>query len=51
VRVSAAEPRYIEVIGKSDSDLYFLPRTADLEQLIAVLRAGNPAVRVSTSAQ
>ena len=48
VRVSAEEPRYLEVIGRSDSDLYFLPRTADLEQVIAALRAGNPAVRVTT---
>jgi hypothetical protein len=46
VRVSADEPLYIEVIGKSDSDVYFLPRTADVEPLIAALRAGNAAIRV-----
>ena len=48
VRVSTGEPRYIEVIGKSEGDVYFLPRSADTEQLIAVLKAGNPAIRVTT---
>lgn len=47
IRVSQMEPRWIEVNGKTDSDIYFLPAEADLEQLIAVLKAGNPAIRVA----
>jgi hypothetical protein len=48
VRISATEPRFIEVIAKSDSDVYFLPSTADLEQLTAALRTVNPAIRIIT---
>ncbi len=48
VKVSPEEPRFIEVVGKSDSDIYFLPPSADIEQLIAVLRMGNPAIRVTS---
>jgi hypothetical protein len=47
VRVSADGPRLIEVTGVSGADLYFLPSSADLEQLVAAIRAGNPAVRVT----
>jgi hypothetical protein len=47
VRVSADEPRRIEVIGKSDGDLYFLPRGADVDELVAALTAANPAIRVT----
>jgi hypothetical protein len=47
VRVSADEPRLIEVTGKSDSDVYFLPPSADVQQLVAAIKAGNPAVRVT----
>jgi hypothetical protein len=47
VRVAADEPRRIEVTGVSESDVYFLPRSADLEQLVAAIKAGNPAVRVT----
>jgi len=46
VRISADEPRYITVIGKSDSDIYFLPRSAQIEPLIKALQAGNPAIKV-----
>lgn len=46
VRVSTVEPRLIEVIGAADDDVYFLPASADLEQLVAAIKAGNPAVRV-----
>jgi hypothetical protein len=46
VRISAEEPRYIEVVGKSESDMYFLPRGADVDRLVAALKAGNPAIRV-----
>jgi hypothetical protein len=48
VRVCAEQPRMIEVTGVSDSDVYFLPPSADLEQLVAAIKAGNPAVRVTT---
>lgn len=46
VRVSADEPRWIEVNGKSDGDMYFLPRGADVDELVAALTAANPAIRV-----
>lgn len=48
VTVSAEQPRYVEVRGKSESDMYFLPRGADVEQLVAVLKTANPAIRVTT---
>lgn len=47
VRISPEEPRSIEVIGKPDGDLYFLPQTADLEQLIVALQTVNPLIRVT----
>jgi hypothetical protein len=47
VRVSADEPRRIEVSGVSDSEIYFLPSSANLEQLIATIKAGNPGVHVT----
>jgi hypothetical protein len=47
VRVSADEPRLIEVTGVSESDVCFLPPSADLEQLVAAIKSGNPAVRVA----
>ena len=46
VRVSADEPRYIEVFAKSDLDTFFLPWAADVDELVAALRAANPAIRV-----
>jgi hypothetical protein len=47
VRVSGDEPRRIEVNGKSDGDLYFLPRGANVDELVAALTAANPAIRVT----
>ena len=47
VRLSTAEPRRIEVIGKGDGDLYFLPRAANIDDLVAALTAANPAIRVT----
>ncbi|WP_165228168.1 hypothetical protein [Aquisphaera insulae] len=46
VRITADEPRLIEVTGVSDSDLCFLPASADIGQLVAAIKAGNPGVRV-----
>ena len=46
VKISPTEPRYIEVQGKSDDDLYFLPPSADIDRLLAALKKGNPAIRV-----
>jgi hypothetical protein len=48
VRVSADEPPRIEVNGKSDGDFYFLPRGADVDELVAALTAANPAIRVTS---
>jgi hypothetical protein len=47
VRITNEEPRLVEVIGESESDVYFLPPSADVQELIAAIRAGNPRVRVS----
>jgi hypothetical protein len=47
VRVSAAEPRLLEVFSESDQDAYFLPAGADLRPLVEAIREGNPRVRVT----
>ncbi len=46
VKISATEPRYLEVTGKSDDDLYFLPPSADIDRVLAAFRKGNSAIRV-----
>lgn len=46
VKVSSQEPRSILLTGKSDFDIYFLPASADLEQILAAIKSGNPDVRI-----
>lgn len=48
IKISPGEPRYLEVKGKSDDDVYFLPPSADVERLLAAFKKGNPAIRVIT---
>ena len=47
VRVYGDDPARLEVMGKSDNDLYFLPQTANIDELVAALKAANPAIGVT----
>jgi hypothetical protein len=47
IKISNSEPRYIVVTGKSNSDMYFLPPSADATLLVSALTAANPAIRTA----
>lgn len=46
IKPSSDEPRYVEVIGSSDFDIYFLPKSADTDELVQAMLAGNPDILV-----